>query len=126
VLAAYTCTPLVTFPIAELKGGTKVTGKTVAELGAQNTPLDMIEYKKDGREYLLVANTARGVMKVSMEEIGSVPAIKARVGGIAGLKYETIKELTNVRQLDKLNEQSAVLLVAADGGEAELKTIALP
>jgi len=126
VLAAYTCTPLVTFPIAELKGGAKVTGKTVAELGNMNTPLDMVEYKKDGKEYLLVANTARGVMKVSMDEIGSVPAIQARVGGIAGLKYDTIADLKNVKQLDKLNEQSAVLLVAADGGEAELKTIALP
>src|ERR1051325_5328900 len=126
VLAAYTCTPLVTFPIAELKGGAKVTGKTVAELGNMNTPLDMIEYKKDGKDYLLVANTARGVMKVSMEQIGSVPAIIARVGGMAGLKYETIDSLKNVRQLDKLNEQNAVLLVAADGAEAELKTIALP
>jgi hypothetical protein len=126
VLAAYTCTPLVTFPIAELKGGAKVTGKTVAELGAGNSPLDMITYQKNGKEYLLVTNTKRGVMKVSMEEITSVPAIKARVGGIAGLKYETINELTNVKQLDKLNGQSAVLLVAADGGEAELRTIALP
>ena len=126
VLAAYTCTPLVTFPIAELKGGAKVTGKTVAELGAQNSPLDMIEYKKDGKDYLLVANTSRGVMKVSMEEIGSVPAIKARVGGIAGLKYDTIDSLKDVQQLDKLNDQSAVLLVAPKGGEAELKTIALP
>jgi hypothetical protein len=126
VLAAYTCTPLVTFPIAELKGGAKVTGKTVAELGNRNVPLDMIEYQKDGKEYLLMANSARGVMKVSMDEIGTVTAIKQRVGGTAGLKYETLNELTNVKQLDKLNGQSAVLLVAADGGEAELKTIALP
>jgi len=126
VLAAYTCTPLVTFPIAELKGGAKVTGKTVAELGNMNTPLDMIEYKKEGKEYLLVANTARGVMKVSMDEIGTVTPIRQRVGGIAGLKYQTIESLKDVQQLDKLNEQSAVLLVAAKGGEAELRTIALP
>ena len=96
--------------------------KMVKDKDGNNT----ITYKKDGKEYLLVANSARGVMKVSMEEIGTVAPITARVGGIAGLKYETIKELSNVRQLDKLNEQSAVLLVAADGGEAELKTIALP
>jgi hypothetical protein len=126
VLAAYTCTPLVTFPIAELKGGAKVTGKTVAELGARNTPLDMITYQKDGKEYLLLSNTARGVMKVSTEEIGSLTPIRQRVGGTAGLKYETISTLSNVKQLDKLNSQSAVLLVAADGGEAELRTIPLP
>jgi hypothetical protein len=126
VLAAYTCTPLVTFPIAELKGGAKVTGKTVAELGNQNVPLDMIEYQKDGKEYLLMANSSRGVMKVSMDEIGTVSPIKQRVGGMAGLKYETIGELKDVKQLDKLNAQSAVVLVAAKGGEAELRTIALP
>jgi hypothetical protein len=86
----------------------------------------MIEYQKDGKGYLLMANSSRGVMKVSMDEIGTVTPIKQRVGGTAGLKYETLNELTNVKQLDKLNGQSAVLLVAADGGEAELRTIALP
>lgn len=126
VLAAYTCTPLVTFPIAELKGGSKVTGKTVAELGNGNTPLDMITYQKDGKEYLLVTNTKRGVMKVSTDGITNVAAIRQRIAGTAGLKFETIKELSNVKQLDKLNAQSAILLVAADGTEAELKTVPLP
>jgi len=126
VLAAYTCTPLVTFPIAELKGGAKVTGKTVAELGNGNSPLDMITYQKDGKEYLLLTNTKRGVMKVSTEEITSVAAIRQHIAGTAGLKFETISALTNVKQLDKLNGQSAVLLVAADGGESELRTVPLP
>jgi hypothetical protein len=126
VLAAYTCTPLVTFPIAELKGGAKVTGKTVAELGNGNTPLDMITYQKDGKEYLLVTNTKRGVMKVSTDDITNVAAIRQRIAGTAGLKFETVKDLTNVKQLDKLNAQSAVLLVAADGGDAELRTVPLP
>jgi len=126
VLAAYTCTPLVTFPIAELKGGTKVTGKTVAELGNGNTPLDMITYQKDGNEYLLVTNTKRGVMKVSTADITNVAAIRQRIAGTAGLKFETVKDLTNVKQLDKLNAQSAVLLVAADGADAELRTVPLP
>ncbi|MBI3865770.1 MAG: hypothetical protein HY290_28180, partial [Planctomycetia bacterium] len=32
LLAAYQCTPLVTIPVAQLKAGSKVKGKTVAEL----------------------------------------------------------------------------------------------
>jgi len=57
ILAAYTCTPLVTFPVNSLKSGQKIRGKTVAELGNRNTPLDMIVYEKDGKQYLLLSNT---------------------------------------------------------------------
>jgi hypothetical protein len=62
ILAAYTCTPLVTFPVKDLQAGKKVHGKTVAELGNRNVPLDMLVYEKDGKQYLLLSNTARGVM----------------------------------------------------------------
>jgi hypothetical protein len=48
VIASYTCTPLVRFPLDSLKGA-KVLGTTIAEFGAGNRPLDMILYKKDGR-----------------------------------------------------------------------------
>jgi len=44
LLAAYTCTPLVTIPIEEIKDGAHVTGKTIAELGYGNTPIDLIGY----------------------------------------------------------------------------------
>ena len=42
--ALYTCTPLVKFPVAELKpnSGSKYRGTTIAELGAGNRPIDMI------------------------------------------------------------------------------------
>ena len=33
IVAAYTCTPLVTVPVAALKDGAHVSGKTIAELG---------------------------------------------------------------------------------------------
>ena len=33
LLASYTCTPLVTIPLAEIKDGNKITGNTIAELG---------------------------------------------------------------------------------------------
>lgn len=125
VLAAYTCTPLVTFPIGELKDGEKVTGKTVAELGAGNTPLDIISYEKDGKPYLLVSNTKHGVLRVSTEGLADASAITTRVGGTAGLKFQPIKELANVKQLDKLNAGRAIILTSADG-TSELHTIALP
>ena len=59
--------------------GEKVTGETVAELGNRNRPLDMVVYEKDGENYLLMANNARGLMKISLDEISAVEAITERV-----------------------------------------------
>jgi hypothetical protein len=127
LLAAYTCTPLVSFPVSSLKAGEKVRGKTLAELGNQNQPLDMIVYEKEGKQYLLLANTRRGVMKISTDTIDKQPALTEAVsgGGKAGLPYETVAQLENVMQLDKLGDKHAVLLVKSTGG-LDLRTVALP
>src|SRR4029077_4219966 len=45
LLAAYTCTPLVQFPLSQIQPGAKIKGKTIAELGNRNRPLDMIVYQ---------------------------------------------------------------------------------
>eukprot|EP00913_Durusdinium_trenchii_P028401 g26629.t1 len=111
VLAAYTCTPLVKFPISQLKPGVKVKGTTIAELGNRNHPLDMIVYKKGGKNYLLLANTSRGVMKISTDGIDKNEGIETKIRGKAGLTYETITQLKGVMQLDRLNEGHALLLV---------------
>ncbi|MEZ6137821.1 MAG: hypothetical protein R3C53_23280 [Pirellulaceae bacterium] len=126
VLAAYTCTPLVTIPVGDLNGE-KVRGKTIAELGNRNTPLDMIVYKKGDEDYLLMANTARGVMKLKLDkpEFDAAKSIDSRVADKAGVPYETISDFENVVQLDKLNEQHAVLLVT-NASNLDLKTVALP
>src|SRR5205085_12615813 len=95
IMAAYTCTPLVKIPVKDLQPGAKVKGTTIAELGNRNNPLDMIVYTKGGKDYILMANSARGVMKIPAEGFGKAEAINAPVagGGPAGIKYETISEL---------------------------------
>src|SRR5262249_2202332 len=60
LLAAYTCTPLVKVPVADLKAGAHVKGTTIAELGNRNRPLDMIVYQKGGKDFILMANSDRG------------------------------------------------------------------
>lgn len=124
ILAAYTCTPLVRIPVSELKNG-KVKGTTVAELGNRNKPLDIITYTKDAKPYALIANSARGVMKVSLDDIEKVNAIVERVADKAGLTYQTIGDLKGVEQLDKLGDGHAVLLVKT-GDKISIKTIELP
>ena len=126
LLAGFTCTPLVKFPIKALSKE-KAVGTTIAELGNRNRPLDMIVYEKDGKTFLLMANSARGVMKISTEGIERKNGLNSRVprGETAGQKYETIKKLKGVVQLDKLNDSSAVILVRSSAG-MHLKTIGLP
>lgn len=126
LLAGYVCTPLVKFPLSSLKSGEKTVGTTIAELGNRNRPLDMIVYEKDGKDFLLLANSARGVMKISTEDIASNKGINKRISGTAGQTYDTIASLQGVVQLDKLNSSSAVVLIQSENGSMQLKSVALP
>lgn len=126
VIATYQCTPLVKIPVSELKSGAKVKGTTVAELGNGNMPLDMIVYSKGGKDYILVANNKRGVMKIAAEALsGAEPITTKPTTTLAGVKYETITDLKGVTQLDKLDSTHAILLVE-NGTGFDLKTIDLP
>jgi len=122
LLASYTCTPLVKIPVDSLKPGEKVTGTTVAELGNMNTPLDMVPYNKDGKDYVLMANTRHGLIKVKLEGIDKVEPIKTRIADKAGLTYDKITDLKNVVQIDKLDGDRFVYLTK----EGTLDTAKLP
>jgi len=125
LLAAYTCTPLVTIPLSELTPGNKVKGKTIAELGNRNRPLDMIVYKgKDGKDYILMANSSRGVMKLPAANLEKYEPITAQTEK-KGVPYETLGELKGVTQLDRYDDKSALMLMV-DGGSMDLRTVALP
>lgn len=126
VLAGFVCTPLVKFPVTAVGKGEKVKGTTVAELGNRNRPLDMIAYKKDGKDFLLLTNSARGVMKVSTDDLEREEGITAQVSGVAGQKYDTVAELKGVVQLDKVNDATAVVIVQGEDGKMDLKTVQLP
>ncbi len=125
LLCAYTCTPLVKIPVSQLRPGEKVKGKTVAELGAGNRPLDMIIYQKDGKEYLLLANSSRGVMKIPTEGIDKVEAITKPVKGKAGQGYETVASLKGVQHLDRFDKDHALVLIRSSDG-LKLETVELP
>jgi hypothetical protein len=126
VLAAYTCTPLVKIPVDQFQPGAKIKATTIAELGNRNRPLDMIAYKKGGREFRLMANSARGVMKLDAAKLETYSRIETPIADKAGVPYETIDALQGVMQLDKVDETSAVIVTADAEKTTSLKTIALP
>jgi len=124
VLAAYTCTPLVKIPVSDLKAGAQVKGVTISDLGSGNQPLDMVPYKKDGHEFILIANSSFGVVKLHADNLGQYKPIDSpTVVDVAGAPYDKIASLTNVRHLAQFDASNAVILTASP---ASVKTIALP
>ncbi|MBC8001788.1 MAG: hypothetical protein H7X97_04290 [Opitutaceae bacterium] len=128
LLAAYTCTPLVQFPISDLKPGAKIKGKTIAELGNRNRPIDMIVYQKGGKDYILMANSSRGVMKISTDNIEKADSIEKPVGGtgIQGQAYETIEGWKGVDHLDRFDAMNALVLRRGEGASLNLESLPLP
>jgi hypothetical protein len=125
IIAGYTCTPLVKFPLASLEPGKKVRGTTIAELGAGNQPLDMVVYRKDGREFLLMTNSSRGVMKIPTETFASAAPITAAVRGTGGVPFETVASLTGIEQLDLLDDTRSIVVMRGASGK-NLQAVILP
>jgi hypothetical protein len=84
----------------------------------------MIVYKKGGKDFILMANSSRGVMKLPAAGLETYQAITAQTEK-QGVPYETLTEMKGVAQLDKYDDNNAVILVA-DGGSMDLRTIPLP
>jgi hypothetical protein len=115
----------VKIPVSELKPGNKVKGTTIAELGNRNRPLDMVIYNKGGKEYILMNNSSRGVMKLPTEKLEAFQGITAQTEK-QGVPYETISDWKGVQQLDKFDDANAVLLIRSEAGSLDLKTVAFP
>jgi len=126
LIAGYLCTPLVKFAIDSLKPGDKVRGTTVAELGNMNRPLDMILYKKDGKDFLLMSNNSRGVMKISAAEIATAAPITTPVETpTGGVGYQAVASMQGIEQLDLLDAQNSIV-IARTNGAVNLQVVPLP
>ncbi len=137
VLAAYTCTPLVKIPFSDLHPGAQVHGAEIADLGAGNQPLDMVPYRQNGHNYILINNTSRGVMKLQADDLGSYKPITApTITNVAGVPYQTISDLQDVRHLAALDSTDVLILTGKSSGPpwqsnpvvgpVNLQTIPLP
>ena len=141
LLAAYTCTPLVKIPVSDLKPGAQVKGTTIADLGSGNQPLDMVPYKKDGHDYILIANSSFGVVKLHADSLATDQAIDSPTvvgaSASAGAAYDKITALTNVQHLVRFDDGRVLVLTAEPGagpafargpakGPFRVQAIALP
>lgn len=101
VVAAYTCTPLVTIPVSDLEDGANISGRTIAELGYGNTPLEVLSFtaydrQGNGQPMVLVINRemdADLITLPALEEAVASPGIVepvAYLGDTAGVQTAPI------------------------------------
>jgi hypothetical protein len=112
IVAGYGCSPIATFRRADFAGTAHLKGRTVAELGGGNRPLDIIRYQKDGHEYLLIANSHRTLMKMDAEALGTAPEMTKPVNETfkpGGLSYLPVAS-AGVMHIDNLNDEYIAVL----------------
>ncbi len=113
VVAAYTCTPLVTIPVNALKDGAHIKGKTIAELGYGNTPLDVITFtapnkQQQPEDYVLVVHKERNADLIKVSDLAAAAKQEGistpELWGQAGVKTRPLP-LAGVLQVADQDEQ---------------------
>ncbi|MGH9867969.1 MAG: hypothetical protein ACREAA_07390 [Candidatus Polarisedimenticolia bacterium] len=121
LLAAYLCTPLVTFKTADVKEGAHLKGRTIGEFGSGNYPLDMVTYTKEGTEKLLIANSSLPFMVVDPKDIEAYDgSITTEVKGyLAGVTWEP-RSGSGIIQMDNFNGKYILALQRLPGGKLSM------
>ncbi len=128
LIAAYTCTPLVSIPTKEIKEGSHVKAKTIAELGYGNTPIDMITFmaqEQDGSfdKKLLITNKQRSASLISLKDFATANQGNALGGftmGPEGVQIFPVP-MAGVMQISEQNQRMlAMLRRNIDTGEVDL------
>jgi len=107
VVASYTCTPLVLFGVEGLQNGTHVMGKTIAELGAGNRPLDIIAYSDGGNDFVLVANSRHPLMKIDAATFSGASSLVPTTEG-NGVPFEAMPQV-GVQRLGERGDDIVML-----------------
>ena len=122
LVASYTCTPLVLFAMDELQPGKHVKGRTIAEMGAGNSPLDMVTLKSNADQVLVMTNSRHPLAKVDYKNIATFEGtLTEPVKGTAGVGF-TATPMKDVLQMDKLDDTQVVLMQKKENGDVDLWT----
>jgi len=143
LVGAFTCTPLVKYPLDEIRPNAKVKGVSMVELGQGNMPQGMFVYEKNGHSYVLV-NTNRRFGK----PFGNSPYWTARVdldllrdskntntkairrldgkGQPQTDRIKMIDEFQGVVHMARLDNDNALVLRTGGDGSLTLMPLALP
>lgn len=145
LVGAFSCTPLVKYPLEAFTENAKVKGQSIVELGSGNKPIHMFSYEKDNKSYVLI-NTFR--FHHAKKPFGPSPYWTARIetnvisenaninakalkrldsNGEPGTeKIKLIPEFNGVSHMDKLDASHALVIAEDEKGGLTLKALTLP
>jgi hypothetical protein len=121
ILASYTCTPLVHFSLANMAAGGHAKGRTVAELGAMNQPLDIVSYTVGGNEYLLIAHSTHPLMKIACSDIDTQEAL-TEPREPRGVPRDEL-DIPGVKKLANFNRDYVLALQRDESGTRHLRSL---
>ena len=111
LVAAYLCTPVALFPLDDLKDKRHAKGTTIGELGDGNYPLDMVSLRLKGADYLLIVNSARGLLLIGADELERpLEPITRPIVGTAGIRAQHLRNL-GVLQAENYGDAALLLLI---------------
>jgi hypothetical protein len=124
LLAAYLCTPIVVIDLASLKDKAHVKGKTIGEIGDANIPIDMVAFKDNGEEKIVMSNTQMPLMTFKKSEIESIKTGLNTVEDIysLGLKHQDLPR-GGIQQIDDFNEKFIIATKRLGGGKLSLVSL---
>jgi hypothetical protein len=100
----------------------QLKGRTVAELGAGNTPIDMVSYQRDGNEFLLVSNSRHPLMKIAARDIpGQAGLTEPREP--LGVPREVLPQ-AGVTRMANLNGSYVLMMQCDESGNVGLRSYA--
>lgn len=74
LVAAYTCSPIVLVPLADIKHGAKIMAKTIIDYG-NGQPLDMVPFQMQGQTMLFVTNNSRSPQVIPVASLNGAKVV---------------------------------------------------
>ena len=139
IVGAFSCTPVVKYPIDDIQPNAAIKGISMIELGSGNRPLDMFAYEKEGKASVLT-NTFRfhherrpygpsphlafrfDESLLGAENVNDKATRRLRGPKPAADRIDIAESFHGVVKMSRLNEKSALAL----NESGDLVTIALP
>jgi len=121
ILAAYLCTPLALFKVEDLEEKQHLRGRTIAEFGSGNYPIDMILVESEEGDQIIIANSNLPLIILDTEEIANfdgeiIDPPETYTSGVAHIK----RSGTGIQQLDVVDNRYLVTLTRMPSGTLDL------
>jgi hypothetical protein len=126
ILASYTCTPFVSIPVDDLQPGAHIKSKTLAEFGSGNIPVDIIRYQGKDKEYLMLSNNSKPLIRIDPDKIAKQKKglTKPMPEGqyTIGLPHDVLSGM-GITHIDNLNSNNILALQRLGNGTLSLNSL---